>query len=81
MSSDPRSIGAAPAYDEAEKGTHERPLAVVKPSYPADEKKDPFINDEKAVTVTAIPVKKDTPAAAPAARGPPKPKGNSAAKR
>lgn len=65
-----------PAYDDAEKGTHEPPRPV-QPSYLADEKKDPFANDEKkALAVTAMPVpamKKETHAAPPA-KPAPKPK-------
>jgi len=48
MSSYPRQKGAAPAYDDAEKGTHDasHPQQV---TFPADVKKDPFAKAEKEV--------------------------------
>ncbi|KAH8107206.1 hypothetical protein BXZ70DRAFT_885318 [Cristinia sonorae] len=76
MSSEPVPRGAAPAYDDAEKGVRElAPPVQPMPSYPADEKKDPFANEKVALAVTTIPVpeKKETPAAPPA-KPAPKPK-------
>lgn len=74
MSAQPNVRGAAPAYDDAEKGTHDAPRPV-QPAFPSEEKKDPFVNDEKtAVAVAAfeLPSSKETPA--PAAKPAPKPK-------
>ena len=66
--------GAAPAYDDAEKGTHEH-IRQVQPSYPADEKKDPFANEKgPAVTALAVPATKKEPTAALPPKPAPKPK-------
>ncbi len=62
MSSTPSPRGAAPAYDEAERGTHD--TVTVFPdekkalTFPADEKKDLFPNEKKDV-FAAPQVKKD----------------------
>lgn len=63
MSSDPTPRGAAPAYDEAEKGTLDQvavyPVEKKPITYPADEKKDVF-NEKKDLAVLPAPqVKKD----------------------
>ena len=67
MSSEPSPRGAAPAYDDAEKGTLDKvtvyPVEKKPLSFPADEKKDLFPNEKKDV-IPAPQVKKD-PYAAP----------------
>ena len=62
MSSNPR--GAAPAYDEAEKGTLDKvtvfPVEKAPVTYPADEKRDIYPNEKKGeVTVFSAPPAKD----------------------
>lgn len=66
MSSEPSPRGAAPAYDEAEKGTLDKVYPVDKKplTFPADEKTDPFASEKKDVALAAPQVKKD-PYAAP----------------
>ncbi|THH33980.1 hypothetical protein EUX98_g333 [Antrodiella citrinella] len=75
MSSEIVPRSAVPAYDDAERGTHEPPRPV-QPTYLADEKKDIFANDEKkaVATIEAIPATKKETHAAPAAKPTPKPK-------
>lgn len=75
MSSEPTITSAAPAYDDAERGTLEvvRPAPVSPVSYPSDKKEDPFKDEKKAIaTVTAVeplPSSKEKAAdAAPAPR-------------
>ena len=64
MSSEQRPRGAAPAYDDAEKGTLDKvtvyPLDKKPLTYPADEKKDIFISEKKELAAIPAPqVKKD----------------------
>jgi len=66
--------GAAPAYDDAVKGTVDAPRPV-QLSFPSEKKEDPFAN-EKAVAISTFPVpatKEERPAAPPA-KPAPKPK-------
>lgn len=74
MSSEANPRGAAPAYDEAEKGTQEI-IIPTKTVFPIDEKKDPFVNDEKkalAVSTLALPPSKEV--VPPVPKPAPKPK-------
>ncbi|RDX48359.1 hypothetical protein OH76DRAFT_1352608 [Lentinus brumalis] len=60
MSSEPSPRGAAPAYDEAEKGTLDYPVEKKSLAFPSDEKKDLFTNEKKEVAAFNVPqVKKD----------------------
>ena len=77
MSSEPTQGGAAPAYDDAERGTLEvvRPAPVSPVSYPSDKKEDPFKDEKKALATVAavesLPASKEKAAdAAPAPRAP-----------
>ena len=78
MSSEPTQGGAAPAYDDAERGTLEvvRPAPVSPVSYPSDKKEDPFKDEKKALATVAavesLPASKEK--AADAAPAPKKPK-------
>ncbi|KAH9901176.1 hypothetical protein C8Q73DRAFT_233673 [Cubamyces lactineus] len=64
MSSELSPRGAAPAYDDAEKGVSEKvivyPVEKKALTYPADEKKDIFVNEKKDVAAFQQPqVKRD----------------------
>ncbi|KAH9946290.1 uncharacterized protein BXZ73DRAFT_95794 [Epithele typhae] len=66
MSTEPRRpVGAAPAYDDAEKGTLEQvavfPVDKKPVSYPAEKKQDPFISEKKDVAVFTAPATKQDP--------------------
>ncbi|KAK7693240.1 hypothetical protein QCA50_002806 [Cerrena zonata] len=76
MSTEPTTTGAAPAYDDAERGTIEvvRPAPVSPVSYPSDKKEDPFKDEKKELaivtTVDPLPSKEKTAGAAPCSQSP-----------
>lgn len=58
MSVPRNSETAAPAYDDAEKGTHETPhqqMSVVTYDYPKDEKKDPALMSATVIPAPSTP--------------------------
>ncbi|CDO70704.1 hypothetical protein BN946_scf184798.g19 [Trametes cinnabarina] len=64
MSSDPSPRGAAPAYDDAEKGVSEQvvvyPVEKKPLSFPSDEKQDLYLSEKKdAAALQPPPVKRD----------------------
>lgn len=75
MSSEPRS--PAPAYDDAEKGTLDKvtvyPVDKKPLSFPADEKKDIFPDEKKALATFTAPAAKPDPFASMKATGKRKP--------